>query len=65
MNPEEKLIDAETLSEYLAVKVGTIYHWVSQKRIPHVKLGRCVRFDLEQINQWKERNSVHPIDISL
>ena len=57
---EKRLINIDELSEYLSTPVGTLYQWISQKRIPYVKLGRSVRFDLEEINQWLKENSHAP-----
>jgi excisionase family DNA binding protein len=33
---------------------------VSQRRIPYVKAGRLVKFDLKAIDAWIERHSVKP-----
>lgn len=62
---EKRLLTIAELSEFLRTPIGTIYHWISQKRIPYVKLGRSVRFDPEQVNLWVKENSQKPIDISL
>ena len=45
----ENLIDIKELAERLKVGIGTLYNWVSQGRIPVKKLGRCVRFDWQEI----------------
>jgi len=37
---------------YLSVTPGTIRNWVSQRRIPHVKRGRVVRFHRDRIDAW-------------
>lgn len=56
---KERLVDVNELSEYLGnVKVGTIYSWVSQKRIPYVKIGALLRFDIKCIDKWIEENVV-------
>lgn len=35
------------------VPIGTLYYWVSQKYVPHVRLGpRLVRFDEDEIDRW-------------
>jgi len=46
------LLNIQELSEILGVKVATIYGWVSEGFIPHIKLGRLVRFDLDAIYEW-------------
>ena len=49
---EPGLIDVEHVSEHLGVKVNTVYSWVNQRKIPYVKVGRLIKFDLQDINQW-------------
>lgn len=50
---EKLLIDIHELSELTGIAVGTLYHWVSQRRIPCVKLSRrCLRFSVVGIREW-------------
>jgi excisionase family DNA binding protein len=53
-----KLIDINELSELWSVPKTTLYNWVNQGRLPHVKLGRSLRFDLVQIEQFRERSTI-------
>ncbi len=46
------LVDAETLAPMLGVKPKTLYDWAQNKRIPHYKLGKLVRFNLDEITKW-------------
>ena len=48
------------ISQYLGVTVNTLYSWVCQKRIPYIKVGRLVRFDMDRIQKWLELNTVEP-----
>ncbi|MBL7132383.1 MAG: helix-turn-helix domain-containing protein [Candidatus Omnitrophica bacterium] len=54
----KRLINITELSEMTGVKVDTLYRWVSQRRISHVKVGRLTKFDLEAIDQWIKDSSV-------
>lgn len=54
---EKRLLNIEELSQYIGTPVGVLYKWVSQRKIPFVKLGRCTRFDLHQIDTWITENS--------
>ena len=40
------------IANRLRVSRHTIYSWVSQKRIPYLKVGRLLRFDLHVVEQW-------------
>ena len=47
------LIDIRELSRLTGLSVGTLYHWVSQRRIPCVRLSlRCLKFSLSAIREW-------------
>jgi len=48
-----KLWDVNEVAEFLGLAVGTVYHLLSQKRLPCVRIsGRCVRFDPRRIEEW-------------
>ncbi|MCK4351861.1 helix-turn-helix domain-containing protein [candidate division WOR-3 bacterium] len=51
----EKLLDISQLSEFLSVKQGTIYWWVSIDYIPYYKINRLVRFKKEEIMEWLKK----------
>ena len=53
-----RLLNVNEVSQLTGLSKNTIYCWVSQRRIPFVKIGRLTKFDLEKINQWIEENSV-------
>lgn len=40
------------MSEYLGLTEGTLYVWVCHKRIPHLKIGKALRFDMREIEGW-------------
>ena len=43
----------------LGVPVGTLYAWVHQKRVPHIRIsGRLVRFDRTELVSWLEGRRV-------
>jgi excisionase family DNA binding protein len=60
MTPEstkcERLLRIQEVSELTGLAVGSIYHMVSQKRIPVVRLSRrCIRFRLSDLQVWFEK----------
>jgi excisionase family DNA binding protein len=56
-----KLLSIEEVSEITGISVGTLYHWVSQKRIPVVRLSsRCIKFRLSDIEAWLSKKVVTP-----
>ncbi len=47
-----KYLTPKQLSEILQVSPKTVYDWVSIGFIPHVKVGRCVRFEEDKVRRW-------------
>ena len=60
---ERKLVNIDELSRYLGTPVATLYTWTHQKKIPHVKMGRSLRFDLAEIDLWVNERKVAPAAI--
>jgi excisionase family DNA binding protein len=57
-----KYLSVQELSEALGISEETVYSWTSQKRIPFIKVGRCVRFDQDEVKAWLDKNRVMPYD---
>ena len=53
-----KLLSPQELSEVLSISIETVYAWTSQKRIPFIKMGRLVRFNVDEVNKWLDRQRV-------
>lgn len=49
---EKRFIGVSECAEYLGVKTATLYAWTYEKRIPYVKMGRLVKFDLKELEGW-------------
>ncbi len=59
--PLRRLVDTQAVADYLNIATDTVYTMVSQRRLPHVKVGRLLRFDLTAINAWIAKNTVMPM----
>lgn len=60
MNPEIHLLDINQAANYLDISVSCLYTWVSQKKVPYIKIGRCVRFDSGDLQGWLKDCTVTP-----
>ena len=61
--PEDRfpeLIDVLMLADLLGVKVRYVRRMVAERRVPTVKLGHLVRFDLAEIRRWLEEQRRPP-----
>lgn len=55
-----RLLTVQQAARYLSVSVSTLYGWVWQRRIPFVKVGRGLRFDLSDLEGFIEANRIRP-----
>ena len=53
----ESLWDIPEICSRLRVARSTVYDWVSQGFIPHVKLIGCVRFRPSEISSWLDQQA--------
>lgn len=58
---ERRYLNINELSDYLGIPKGTLYAWVCYKKIPYVKIGRLVKFDLKRIEGWAAENAVEVV----
>ena len=54
----QELLNVKELAKIIKVKQGTIYLWVNQRKIPHIKLGKKVLFNPKDIAHWIDKNTV-------
>jgi excisionase family DNA binding protein len=58
-----RLLNIQQVAAYLGLSVHTVYKFVSQRKIPHIKIGKLLKFDRPEIDRWiashtvKERRS--------
>ncbi len=50
----KKLLTISDISKYLNIKTKTLYAKVEAGEIPHYRIGRLVRFRLDEIDAWLE-----------
>ncbi len=54
----KKLVGVKEASEYLDTPEGTIRYWCFTKKLRHYKLGKRLKFDREDLDQFIESNLV-------
>jgi excisionase family DNA binding protein len=59
MPPDKNsLIDTTECAELLGISPGTLRHWVSQRKISFVKIGRLTKFKLADIQKYIDDHTV-------
>lgn len=57
------LVDIGVAADHLGVSVFTLRRWVAQRRVPFVRLGRVIRFQVPALEQFIHDHAVetkHP-----
>ena len=57
----QELVSIKTLCRQLDVPEKTVRTWVYRRVIPYHKLGKLVRFNLDEIRDWYRRGRVAPL----
>jgi excisionase family DNA binding protein len=53
-----RLITAKEAGQYLGLSTETIYRMASQKKLPYLKIGDRVLFDIKALDHWIEKHMV-------
>lgn len=53
-----RLITAKEASQYLSLSTDTVYRMASLKKLPYLKIGDRVLFDVKALDQWVEKHMV-------
>lgn len=53
------LIAPAELARGLKVSLSTVYCWAERGQIPHLRLGKAVRFEPESIRTWLDERRKH------
>ena len=57
MNSDDRLLTVREAAHFLGVAVGSLYHMISERRIPVVRISRrCVRFRRTDLEGWVLRH---------
>jgi len=51
----EKFISEKELSEWLNMKLSTIGRLRREKNIPHIRVGKLIRYPVSEIEDWLEQ----------
>ena len=53
-----RLITAKETSLYLSLSTDTIYRMAASKKLPYLKIGDRVLFDIKSLDQWVEKHLI-------
>ena len=53
-----RLITAKEASQYLSLSTETVYRMAASKKLPYLKIGDRVLFDIKTLDQWVEKHLI-------
>ncbi len=53
-----RLITAKEAGQYLSLSTDTIYHMATLKKLPYLKIGARVLFDIKALDHWIEKHLI-------
>ena len=60
---QKRFFNVHELANYLGFSTSAIRKWVRRGKIPFNKVNGGIRFDIERIEQWLEREKNHNLKI--
>ena len=49
---EKRLLSIVETAEWLGISQSFLYKLVESEAIPHIRLGRAIRFDIKELEEW-------------
>ena len=53
-----QLLKPAEIAEMINVSLNTVYTWVYNKKIPHIKIHGALRFSQPEILEWIEQSKI-------
>jgi excisionase family DNA binding protein len=60
---QKELLSTTETAEFLGISKNTLYEWIIQKKIPHFKVGRLVKFKKEDLETWLKKKKMEEEEI--
>lgn len=57
---KRRLLSIKEMAIYTGLSIHTLYHWVNQGKIPFVKVGKNIKFDIYDIDKFIEERKFTP-----
>ncbi len=49
---DERWLSVEEIAQHLGIKKETVYKWVRKRNMPSHKVGRLIKFQAKEVDQW-------------
>jgi len=58
-------LNVQQIAKYLGTKPSTVYSLVEEKKIPHYRIGRQIRFKKSDVDEWMEKQREEVVDVKV
>jgi excisionase family DNA binding protein len=48
----DRWLSVEEIAQHLGIKKDTVYKWVRNRNMPAHKVGRLLKFQVNEVDQW-------------
>jgi excisionase family DNA binding protein len=55
----------QDIANYLGIKTSTLYSMVEEKKVPHYRIGRLIRFKKSEIDEWMGEQKEGVVDVKM
>jgi excisionase family DNA binding protein len=52
---QKQIMNSEEAAAFLGISINTLYEWIAQRKIPHIKVGRLLKFKRGDLEKWLEK----------
>src|SRR4030042_4585224 len=63
MDSLSSFLNVKEVATYLALKISNVYSLVEEKKIPHYRIGRQIRFKISEIDEWMMGQKEEVVDV--
>lgn len=61
----QAFLDVQAIARYLGIKPSSIYSMVEEKKVPHYRIGRQIRFKKSEIDEWMAGQREAVVDVKM
>ena len=58
---EKRFLNMDECSQYVGITKGTLYVWVCRRKIPYLKVGKLIKFDIRTIETWMNSKQIKEV----
>jgi len=59
-NSSIELLSPDEVAKALGITVDSVYKWCSRGLLPHYRLEKCIRFKLEDVQEFLSQRRIEP-----